>query len=171
MKNIDENIIKNIETFKNDKDYEIFELENFKIIFFHFHKEIRKNKFYHKHLDYEFVISLTNIKGILFEGNKYIGEADTIYPISPNRMHGIEFDLDSSSSSYIDISIDNTYFNEILNKMGYPSNSEFNYEFQFNKKLALYILRFSKIYKSNSGAQELSGAKGTLAAGFKRIDL
>lgn len=130
--------------------YEIFALDDFKIIFFHFNKQIQKSKFYHKHLNYEFVISLTNLNGILFEGRKYIGEADTIYPISPNRMHGIETDLDSSLSSYIDICIDNKYFNKLLNEMGYPSNSEFNYEFPFNKDLALYIIRFSKIYKENN---------------------
>lgn len=135
---------------KFDNKYEIFELEDFRIIFFHFNNNIKKTKFYHKHLDYEFVVTLTNIEGILFEGNKYIGEADTIYPISPNRMHGIEFDLESSNCSYIDIYIDNNYFNSVLNKMGYSSDSDFNYEFSFNKRLALYILRFSKIYKSNS---------------------
>ena len=151
MEIIEQNILEDKNKLEKLKgQYEIFALDDFKIIFFHFNKQIQKSKFYHKHLEYEFVISLTNIKGILFEGEKYIGEADTIYPISPNRMHGIETDLDSSLSSYIDICIDNDYFNKLLNEMGYPSNSEFNYEFSFNKKLALYILRFSKIYKENN---------------------
>lgn len=151
MKTIDDGIVKNNHILKTlDKEYEVFEIENFKVTFFHFNKGIKKTKFYHKHLEYEFVVALTNIEGILFEGNKYIGEADTIYPISPNRMHGINVDIDSKVSSYIDIYIDNKYFNSILNKMGYENNSEFNYEFSFNKKLALYLLRFSKIYKENN---------------------
>ena len=151
MKTINDGIVKNNHILKTlDKEYEVFEIENFKVTFFHFNKGIMKTKFYHKHLDYEFVVALTNIEGILFEGNKYIGEADTIYPISPNRMHGIDVDIDSKVSSYIDIYIDNKYFNSILNKMGYENNSEFNYEFSFNKKLALYLLRFSKIYKENN---------------------
>ncbi|MBP3597719.1 MAG: AraC family transcriptional regulator [Clostridia bacterium] len=151
MEKIEDNVIKDVNKLEELKGkYEIFALEDFRIIFFHFNKQIQKSKFYHKHPEYEFVISLTNLNGILFEGNKYIGEADTIYPISPNRMHGIEMDLDSSVSSYIDICIDNEYFNNVLKDMGYPSNSEFNYDFPFNKKLALYILRFSKIYRENN---------------------
>lgn len=151
MEVIKQNFLEDKNKLENLKGrYEIFSLDDFKIIFFHFNKQIHKSKFYHKHNEYEFVIALTNLNGILFEGNKYIGEADTVYPISPNRIHGIETDLDSSVSSYIDISIDNTYFNKILNEMGYSYNSEFNYEFPFNKKLALYILRFSKIYRENN---------------------
>ena len=55
--------------------YEIYEIENFSLKVFHFNNQIAKNKFYHNHLDYEFVILLTTLKGILFEDNKYIGEA------------------------------------------------------------------------------------------------
>jgi len=136
-------------TQKDLKDkYEIYEIDNFRITVFHFNSQIKKAKFYHKHLDYEFVVLLTTLKGILFEGNKYIGEADTIYPISPNRMHGIETQVDSSEVSYIDITINNDYFNEILEEMGYAKNIEFNYEFPFNRLLATYILRYIKVYKS-----------------------
>ena len=143
MQVINEDIVNNME----DR-YEVFEIENFKITVFHFNSQIEKTKFYHKHLDYEFVILLTTLKGILFENNKYIGEADTIYPISPNRMHGIENNIESNETSYIDIYVDNTYFNSILEKMGYSKNIEFNYQFPFNRTLATYILRFIKVFKS-----------------------
>lgn len=83
------------------------------------------------------------------KGKKYIGETDTIYPISPNRLHGIDTDI-TESSSYMDICVENKYFNKLLEKLGYPKNSEFNYEFPFQKKLAVLILRFSKIFKSTN---------------------
>lgn len=150
MQIINDNTIEDRELLKNLKgQYEIFSLDDFRIIFFYRNQQIKRAKFYHKHSDYEFVILLTTIKDIILDGKRYIGETDTIYPISPNRLHGIDTDI-SDSSSYIDICIENEYFNKILRKMGYPINSEFNYEFPFQKKLAVLILRFSKIYKSNN---------------------
>lgn len=129
--------------------YEVFSLDDFKIIFFHINKKIKRKKFYHSHLDYEFIILLTTIKNAILDGKKYIGETDTVYPISPNRYHGIEDDIEENSS-YIDIYINNNYFNSVLKKLGYKENSEFNYNFPFHKKFAYIILRFSKIYKSNN---------------------
>ena len=150
MQIIDDDIQKNKDALEKLKGkYEVFSLEDFKIIFFHINKGIKRKKFYHKHLDYEFIILLTTIKNALLDGKKYIGETDTVYPISPNRYHGMENDIEENAS-YIDIYVDNNYFNSVLKRFGYKENSEFNYNFPFQKKLAYIILRFSKIYRSSS---------------------
>lgn len=129
--------------------YEVYEVDDFRIIYFHLNEGLKREKFYHKHPDYEFIILLTTVKEILFEDKRYVGETDTIYPISPNKLHGIDVDI-SSSLSYLDIHVKKDYFNTVLQKIGFPENSEFNYEFHYNKKIALYIDRFMRVHKSTN---------------------
>ena len=54
MNKIDEKLLNdNIENNFKDK-YEIYKIDDFKITVFHFNSQIKKSKFYHKHLNYEF---------------------------------------------------------------------------------------------------------------------
>lgn len=71
MQIINDNTIQDKEYLRSLKGrYEVFSLDDFRIIFFYLNQQIQRAKFYHKHIDYEFVILLTTIHDIIFEGKK-----------------------------------------------------------------------------------------------------
>ena len=95
----------------------------------------KMSSFTHKHEAYEFIIPFNTIPLMHYENAIYIGEVGYCYPVNPNVMHGIEFDLDSN---LVDIVIDMKYLDEIKKELGFE-NKYFYTRFLVSKELITFI--------------------------------
>ncbi|MCR5349912.1 MAG: AraC family transcriptional regulator [Acholeplasmatales bacterium] len=68
-------------------------------------KEKQMTSFTHQHLSYEFLIPFSTVPLLRYQDALYLGEVGYVYPVNPNVLHGLEFELTSSVVSIV-VSLD-----------------------------------------------------------------
>jgi len=120
-------------------------------------------RFSHSHESYEFVIPLTTIPLLKHHDYFCVGEVGYCYPVNPNEIHGLEFEL---KSNVVSIVINKDYLNDIKDEMGY-NDFLFKRKFLIPKELFDLIWEY-RIKEDNNLSYKI--VKSLILGGAKSFD-
>jgi len=93
--------------------------------------------FNHSHPEYEFLIPITAVPYLSYEGSMFLGESGMVYPVQSGRVHGVSYTVENIS--YIHITVSKDFLETTIEKLYGLETKEFNYEFEATSRLNILI--------------------------------